>query len=227
MTDRESQFVPEEQRKEDRAKRASELTYPAKLKIRGTVPQEFLERVGRTDEEIRSVFAGERDKTPEDLESIDYCNQLGRRVGEKYGFEWVRVPPDYIHILSEEKFAEFYNKLYPEDYSRDSVGAAGAWPHLGICDVPSKYSRVNTMFHEMCHGESLQRLELLPEEDQGFFFRVRRGGLVTRVERDGKEQHFFTDINEAITSRLTQEAFEGFQDDIQPPESLREESAWV
>src|SRR3989338_8680478 len=151
---------------------AGELMYPARLKIGGSIPAELREKVGRTEEEIRRIFIGEREKTTEDLESIDYCNQLGGRLGEKYGFGWARVPSDYVHILPEDAFVEFHNRVYPEDHSPDIVGAAGAWPNLGIRDVPSRYSRAHTMFHEMCHGESLQRVELLPEKDQEFFFRV-------------------------------------------------------
>ena len=212
---------------------ASELTYPARLKIVGSVPAELREKVDRTEEEIRSIFRGEREKTPEDLESVDYCNQLGRRIGEKYGFEWARVPPDYIHIFSEKNFIKRHRRCPWGDHSPGLVGSTEAWPHADIRDVPSRYFRADTMFHEMCHGESLQRLQLLPKENRKFFLgakwerKIRRTGLSMRVEKGGKARDFFTDINEAITSRLTQEAFEDFQDDIEPPESLQEESERV
>src|SRR3989344_757840 len=184
----ETEFIPNISPEEDNAVRqqegASELTYPARLKIRGTIPAESREFGHRTDREIRNIFRGEREKTSEDLESIDYCNQLGRWLGEKYGFEWAPVLPNYVHIFPDDKFDKFH-KFY-HDSSR-LYGSAEMWPHIDIRDVSSGYAQAYAMFHEMCHGESLQRLQFLPKENRKLFLgakwerKIRRQGLSIRV----------------------------------------------
>jgi len=67
--------------------------------------QEVIERRFKTQE--RMVFKTEREKTPEELEIIEFVDRETNRLAEKYGGEALNIGPKNVHIIMKsEEFAD-------------------------------------------------------------------------------------------------------------------------
>ncbi len=212
--------------------------YPSRFKVTGGPSGEFREMVREIEFNPKGKFAGEREKKEEDLESVAYINLRGKELGKKYGFEWVEVPPEYIHILPEEAHREFLRgEGEKDDEEIEAIsGSANYLPHLEIRDKPSDLARADNMFHEVLHGEASHHLHLMPEKYRKLFLTSRTGwrrrymhsGFKRPLQRrryEGTEKVVFNDLNEAVTSILTREALDTVSEDSRAP--FREEARRV
>lgn len=187
---------------ENSPSKEDEAEYPPRFKVVGRVPDPALENAPeRLLRPRTSEVRGERTRSPEDINSINYLNQLGHKIGKKYSFKWVDVPPERVHFIS---LVELEKPL-----SSGKAGYAGYYPEIEIADIPSRLARAKTLFHEMIHVQSAYRVQydtsrysVSPYRALGYL-KERRYGLYFSPEYPG-----FTALNEAVTEILTLEAMQ-------------------
>ncbi len=55
------------------------------------------------DQVFEDVRGKEREKTPEEIRIISLVNEETNKIRQKYGLENFDIPPENIHVISEEK----------------------------------------------------------------------------------------------------------------------------
>ena len=163
---------------------------------KGQILQEKGERFD--DQVFESLKGKEREKTPDELEIISLANGATNEVRQKYGLENFDIPPENIHVITEEawpreKGVAFYNSMLQGIATREQ---------------PAKIVFMKKVFHEMLHFKSYNALQVTtgenPELDE---YRV---GLTVHT-RDGKSM-YFVNLNEAVTEEMTKRFAANFFD---------------
>jgi len=144
----------------------------------------------RFDDQVFEDLKGkEREKTSQELQIISLANEATNEVRQKYGLENFDIPPENIHVITEEawpreKSAAFFNSMLQGVAMREKL---------------SNTAFMKTVFHEMLHFKSHNAAQITvgenPELDE------YRLGLTVRT-RDGKKM-YFVNLNEAVTEEMT------------------------
>jgi len=141
------------------------------------------------DQAFEDLRGKEREKTPEELQIISLANKATNEVRQRYGLENFDIPPDNIHVITEEawpreKGVAFFNSMLQGVAMREKL---------------SNLAFMKTVFHEMLHFKSYNAAQITtgenPELDE------YRLGLTVRT-RDGKKM-YFVNFNEAVTEEMT------------------------
>jgi len=141
------------------------------------------------DQVFEDLKGKEREKTQEELQIISLVNAATNEVRQRYGLENFDIPPENIHVITEEawprvKSVAFYNSMLQGIVAREQ---------------PAKIVFMKKIFHEMLHFKSYNALQIKmgenPELDE---YRV---GLTVHT-RDGKRM-YFVNLNEAVTEGMT------------------------
>lgn len=164
-------------------------------RVVGNIPEaekeEILRDKGeRFDDQVFEYLKGkEREKTPEELQIISLANEATNEVRQRYGLENFDIPPENIHVITEEawprgKGVAFYNSMLQGIVAREQ---------------PAKIVFMKKIFHEMLHFKSYNALQITsPENSELDEYRV---GLTVHT-RDGKRM-YFVNLNEAVTEEIT------------------------
>ncbi len=147
-------------------------------------------REERFDDQVFKELEGkEREKTPEELQIIDFANKITNEIRQKYGLDDFDIPSKNFHIIKEN---EWWDKKGVAFYQPNLQGVA-------ICEDQSKMNFAKKIIHEMLHFKSYGALQITksgkPElEDY-------RLGLIINT-RNGKNE-YFSSLNEAVTEEIT------------------------
>jgi hypothetical protein len=141
------------------------------------------------DQAFEDLKGKERQKTPEELQIISLANQATNEVRQRYGLENFDIPPENIHVITEEawpreKSAAFFNSMLQGVAMREKL---------------SNIAFMKTAFHEMLHFKSYNAAQITAEEAPELD--EYRLGLTVRT-RDGKKM-YFVNLNEAVTEEMT------------------------
>ncbi|MFA7192196.1 MAG: hypothetical protein WC089_02780 [Candidatus Paceibacterota bacterium] len=131
----------------------------------------------------------ERKKTSNELQIIDMVNNLTNEIRQKYGLENFDVPPDNIHVVSDEKWSDEKNTAY------FNSGMQGVVMRENF----SNLAFTAKVFHEMLHFKSYNALQITNVEKPELS--EYRLGLTVQT-RDG-DKIYFTNLNEAVTEEIT------------------------
>ncbi|MBP9716112.1 MAG: hypothetical protein KBD48_02910 [Candidatus Pacebacteria bacterium] len=131
----------------------------------------------------------ERKKTSNELQIIDMVNNLTNEIRQKYGVKNFDVPPDNIHVVSDEKWSDKKGTAY------FNSGMQGVVMRENF----SNLAFTAKVFHEMLHFKSYSALQVTNKENPELIeYRI---GLTVQT-RDG-EKIYFTNLNEAVTEEMT------------------------
>ncbi len=131
----------------------------------------------------------ERKKTSNELQIIDMVNNLTNEIRQKYGVENFDVPPDNIHIVSDEKWSDKKGTAYFNS-GMQGVVMRENFSNMGF---------TNKVIHEMLHFKSYSALQVTKKENPELV--DYRLGLTANT-RDG-EKIYFMSLNEAVTEEMT------------------------
>ena len=107
------------------------------------------------DQAFEDLKGKERQKTPEELQIISLANQATNEVRQRYGLENFDIPPENIHVITEEtwpreKSAAFFNSMLQGVAMREKL---------------SNIAFMKTAFHEMLHFKSYNAAQITMEEN--------------------------------------------------------------
>lgn len=145
----------------------------------------------------------EIEKTQKDLEILAFAEKAASEIIKEYGRQKdVKVPMEFVHLLRPGGTQEYTEgRLTRGAHSQKSGGI--------LIDRDSSNIEFSlTAFHEFLHLKSYKSLQIIfPRgNEKNFRFEAYRSGM-TVVSRDGKRE-YFTDLEEAIVSLLTERFFE-------------------
>jgi len=165
-------------------------------------------------EEEKKLREIELEKTPEELEMIEFANQAVNKVLERYGLSPKRLPPEKIHILSKEE----YQKLFGDKSLGKHFVVTG---DIVLKKLPIDLRLVAVLTHEMLHHRSYQSVRIWPFPDkEGNFPAVPyRSGLGLYSEK--KQKDYFNAINEAVIEEINKKVIEEIIS--QPPSLIKKE----
>jgi hypothetical protein len=164
-------------------------------RVVGNIPETEKEQIlhdkgERFDDQVFEDLVGkEREKTPEESQIISLANNATNEVRQRYGLENFDIPPENIHVITEERWPKergvaFYNSMLQAIVAREQ---------------PARIVFTKKIFHEMLHFKSYNALQIKtgenPELDE---YRV---GLTVHT-RYGKRM-YFVNLNEAVTEEMT------------------------
>ncbi len=163
---------------------------------------------------IEEFFQHEIEKSSEEIDIISLANYATNEVLKKYQLDEFDIPPRNIHLMVPGILDELKGL-----FSKKSTEFTGHQYPLGEfikIDKPRSYGSKTPKLHlaEMIHAKSHNAMQITnsevnkSDEDLGSLY---RSGLRV-ISRDGKN-HYFTNLNEAVTETLTQTFLEGIIDD--------------
>lgn len=153
--------------------------------------ERFLRDKGeRFDDQVFDDLKGkEREKTSEELQIISLANEATNEVRRRYGLENFNIPPDNIHVVSEEKWPKEKSTAY---FNSMLQGVA-------MREKLSNLAFMKSVFHEMLHFKSYNAAQFTTGKDPEFD--EYRLGLAVHT-RDGKRS-YLVNLNEAVTEEIT------------------------
>lgn len=145
--------------------------------------KELLDEQFKTQEKMDSTK--EREKTPEEIEIINFVNNATNKLLADYGIEPFDAPLKNVHIIEEQ------------DWKDKHLGAFHKVLYQGIeiREYSQKIVMASELFHEMLHFKSYNSVELKNEKIKSF-----RTGLKTHTRPEGEP--IFVFLNEAVVSEL-------------------------
>ncbi|MBA3732983.1 hypothetical protein H0W91_01255 [Patescibacteria group bacterium] len=163
----------------------------------GKSVEEYMRHTGSNKHEGVEI-----EKTPEDIEIIQFAIDSVNEVMKEYGREKdIELSMNHIHIVpvgGTEIVTQGNSKKAAQASTRSS---------LIIDRDPSNIQFCLRAFHEILHLKSYVALQILPppeENSQSSLKAYRKGFMV--VSRDGKER-YFTDLEEGVIGMLTEKFF--------------------
>jgi len=147
-----------------------------------------------SNQNLEEIKGKEKLKTPEEMELISLANQATNEIRNKYGLDNFDIPPNNIHIIEEN----FWVKKYKENTRAGAIYLPKMQAVL-VPEVPSPTLFFIRTFHEMIHFKSYNALQITNTAFRGL--EIYRLGLMV-VSRD-KEDVYFTNLNEAVTEKMT------------------------
>ncbi len=142
----------------------------------------------------------ELEKTPKDVEIINFCDESVQKYMETYGREKnIKLPMENIHVLKEggvEAVTEGRLRVGSHSMMRGKIA---------VDRDPSDIQFSLVTFHELFHAKAYQAGQVQTKEGD-FKMSQYRGGLVV-ISRDGKKS-YFDDVEEAIVGHMTQRFFD-------------------
>lgn len=145
-----------------------------------------------SDQYFEKLEDKEREKTPTEIEIINFANQCTNEIRNKYGLPDFNIPEKNIHVIKKEKWPRENN-----DALYNSMMQA----------VALKENSANIVFmkkvvHEMLHFKSYNALQVKDDDSE---IDEYRSGLTVKT-RQG-ENMYFRNLNEAVTEELTKNIF--------------------
>ncbi|MBI5221306.1 MAG: hypothetical protein HY979_00675 [Candidatus Magasanikbacteria bacterium] len=151
------------------------------------------------NQEFPDLAGREKEKTPEEVQIIFLANEVANEVVRQYGADDFDIPPKNVHIIKKE---EWHNDSADANFQ--------SYPQaIAIKDIGSKILLAEMTAHEMIHFKSYGSLHVPPSEKP--VATRYRTGLEISSQKD--EKLYFTNLNEAITQRLTIQAFDRMKND--------------
>lgn len=142
-----------------------------------------LDKQFETQEKMNSIEA--REKTPVEIEIINFVNDATNKLLADYGIEPFDVPLKNVHIIKEQDWKD-----------KNLAGVHNAlYQNIEVRAYPEKIVMASNLFHEMLHFKSYNSVELKNEKIESF-----RNGLKTRTRPEGEP--IFVFLNEAVVSEL-------------------------
>jgi hypothetical protein len=165
--------------------------------------------------ENQPFYKVEKEKTPEEKETIQKIIDFVPDFVEKYGGTPLKITPEIIHIIDESKLtAEQKQKLQAVGGGEEGGGEVFAWHDLEkweivIRPIESKLRNAEHFVHELMHMQSFKSLNL-ERSDNPTKQTFKREGKSLTTRRAGfgifdktNEKRYFLDIDEAIIEELT------------------------
>ncbi|MEI7709139.1 MAG: hypothetical protein WCI76_00315 [bacterium] len=147
------------------------------------VAKELLDKQFKTQEEMDSIK--DREKTPIEIEIINFVNEATNKLLADYGIESFDVPLKNVHIIEKQDWKDKHL----------AGGHVPLYQSIEIREHSQKIVMASLLFHEMLHFKSYNSVELKNGKIEPL-----RTGLKTHTRPEGKP--IFTFLNEAVVSEL-------------------------
>lgn len=154
--------------------------------------EHILERAAErfNNQTFENLKGKEREKTKEELQVIALANELTNNLRSQYGLQNFDIPPQNIHVISEE--------AWEESGEQGSAFYASSRQAVAIREQPANIVFMKMAVHELLHFKSYGALQIPVEQNKVDAYRL---GLIVYT-RDGKSE-YFRNLNEAVTEELT------------------------
>lgn len=147
------------------------------------IAKDELDKQFKTQERMESIK--EREKTPTQIEIINFVNDATNKLLAGCGIKPFDIPLKNVHIIEEQDWKD-----------KNLAGVHNALNQsIEMREYPEKITMASELFHEMLHFKSYNSVELTNGKIESF-----RNGLKTRTRPE--REPIFVFLNEAVVSEL-------------------------